>query len=348
MSSPGRTFRVFISSTFSDLEAERNALQERVFPRLRDLCLARGARFQAIDLRWGVSDEAAGDYQTMRICLDEIERCQQTTPRPNFIILLGDRYGWRPLPAQIPAAEFDNILLCLPADAEGMRRRALLRACYRLDENAVEPIVCLQPDKRGCDCAALYPILEEATAAQPPELRPKYLCSATDQEIWCGALGVSEEARASVFCFIRSIEPLESTEGDDLYVDRLEGRVDADAQARLRELKGRLKRALPKQNFRDYRALRKDAGITTDHLLGPLTEDLHRDGRPNLCQDVYDALATVIQEEIGRDQEADPLETELASHAAFAQQLAAPQFFAGRAEILAQLAGCVSQRRRNR
>ena len=31
-----RTFRIFVSSTFSDLKAERNALQERVFPRLRD------------------------------------------------------------------------------------------------------------------------------------------------------------------------------------------------------------------------------------------------------------------------------------------------------------------------
>ena len=123
-----------------------------------------------------------------------------------------------------------------------------------------------------------------------------------------------------MFCFIRSIEPLESTEGDDLYVDRLDGRVDADAQARLRQLKGRLRQALPKQNFREYRVLRKDGGITTDHLPDPLTEDRHRDGRPNLCEDVYDALATVIREEIARDQEADPLDTEVASHATFAQQ----------------------------
>ena len=34
----GRTFRIFVSSTFSDLKAERNALQARVFPRLRELC----------------------------------------------------------------------------------------------------------------------------------------------------------------------------------------------------------------------------------------------------------------------------------------------------------------------
>ena len=48
------TFRVFVSPTFSDLAAERNALQEHVFPRLREFCQKRGARFQAIDLRWGV------------------------------------------------------------------------------------------------------------------------------------------------------------------------------------------------------------------------------------------------------------------------------------------------------
>jgi hypothetical protein len=43
MPSPACTFRIFISSTFSDLKAERNALQERVFPRLRELCQAHGA-----------------------------------------------------------------------------------------------------------------------------------------------------------------------------------------------------------------------------------------------------------------------------------------------------------------
>jgi len=35
MPQTSRTFRIFVSSTFSDLKAERNALQERVFPRLQ-------------------------------------------------------------------------------------------------------------------------------------------------------------------------------------------------------------------------------------------------------------------------------------------------------------------------
>ncbi len=102
MPQSARVFRIFVSSTFSDLKAERNALQERVFPRLRQLAQQHGARFQVIDLRWGVSEEASLDQQAMNICLGEVARCQQLSPRPNFIVLLGDRYGWCPPPSYDP------------------------------------------------------------------------------------------------------------------------------------------------------------------------------------------------------------------------------------------------------
>jgi len=131
-----RTFRIFVSSTFSDLKAERNALQKYVFPRLRELCARHGCRFQAIDLRWGVREEAALDQQTMRICLEEIARCQRVTPRPNFIVLLGDRYGWRPLPFAIPADEFEVIEVRI-SDAND---RALVHRWYKRDDNAVPPV----------------------------------------------------------------------------------------------------------------------------------------------------------------------------------------------------------------
>jgi hypothetical protein len=123
MTRASKTFRVFVSSTFSDLKAERDALQARVFPRLRELCAARGARFQAIDLRWGVSQEASRDQQTMNICLGEIARCQEVTPRPNFIVLLGDRYGWCPPPPQIPADEFSQISQQVSADERALLPR---------------------------------------------------------------------------------------------------------------------------------------------------------------------------------------------------------------------------------
>src|SRR5215467_12559436 len=128
-----RIFRVFVSSTFSDLKAEREALQNHVFPKLRDLCFQHNCRFQAIDLRWGVSEEAALDQQTMNICLEELRRCQLMTPRPNFIILLGERYGWRPLPSQIPAAEFQK----LERQITGEKDRRFLARWYERDDNLV-------------------------------------------------------------------------------------------------------------------------------------------------------------------------------------------------------------------
>jgi hypothetical protein len=100
-----RPFRIFVSSTFSDLKEERNALQKYVFPRLRELCARHGCRFQAIDLRWGVREGAALDQQTMRICLEEIVRCQRVTLKPNLIVLLSHRYGWRPLPLVVSSQQ---------------------------------------------------------------------------------------------------------------------------------------------------------------------------------------------------------------------------------------------------
>ena len=140
-------FRVFVSSTFSDLIAERNALQETVYPKLRAYCQERKARFQAIDLRWGVSEEAALDQQTMKICLEELKRCQTVSPRPNFIVLLGDRYGWRPLPATVEATEFEALREHTPEN-----ERTLLNGWYERDDNAVPAEHYLRPRTvyRGC------------------------------------------------------------------------------------------------------------------------------------------------------------------------------------------------------
>jgi len=50
--------RVCVSSTFSDMKHERNALEAEVYPELEQLCQKNGFHYQTIDLRWGVSDAA--------------------------------------------------------------------------------------------------------------------------------------------------------------------------------------------------------------------------------------------------------------------------------------------------
>ena len=84
-----RTVRVFISSTFRDMHAEREELVKRVFPQLRKLCEERGVGWAEVDLRWGVTEEQAQRGEVLPICLAEIDRW-----RPFFIGLLGERYGW--------------------------------------------------------------------------------------------------------------------------------------------------------------------------------------------------------------------------------------------------------------
>ncbi|MBI3610872.1 MAG: DUF4062 domain-containing protein [Nitrospirae bacterium] len=86
-----RLVRVFISSTFRDMQAERDRLVKFTFPELRRRCRERQVEFVEVDLRWGVTEEQAERGEVLPICLAEIERC-----RPYFIGMMGERYGFIP------------------------------------------------------------------------------------------------------------------------------------------------------------------------------------------------------------------------------------------------------------
>ncbi len=86
-----RVVRVFISSTFRDMNAEREELGKFIFPELRRFCREREVEFVEVDLRWGVTEEQSQRGETLAVCLAEIDHC-----RPYFIGLLGERYGWVP------------------------------------------------------------------------------------------------------------------------------------------------------------------------------------------------------------------------------------------------------------
>ena len=91
-----RQIRLFLSSTFRDMENERHELLTRVFPLFRQQCLERQVVFSEIDLRWGITEEDAHNGQTVQICLEEIARCRALGISPFFIGFIGERYGWVP------------------------------------------------------------------------------------------------------------------------------------------------------------------------------------------------------------------------------------------------------------
>jgi len=86
---------IFISSTFRDMQAERDMVQERVLPALREEARKYGDNVGVIDLRWGVDtstlETEEGAAKVLKVCLDEIDRSH-----PYMLIFLGERYGWIP------------------------------------------------------------------------------------------------------------------------------------------------------------------------------------------------------------------------------------------------------------
>ena len=87
-----QTIRVFISSTFRDMHAERDHLVKVVFPKLRERLERFRVELIDIDLRWGITEAQANDHRVLELCLQQIDEC-----RPYFIGLLGQRYGWVPI-----------------------------------------------------------------------------------------------------------------------------------------------------------------------------------------------------------------------------------------------------------
>jgi hypothetical protein len=269
MTQSTRTFRIFVSSTFSDLKAERNAMQAHVFPRLRELCEQHGARFQPIDLRWGVSDEASLDQQAMNICLGEIERCRQISPRPNFIVLLGDRYGWMPPPAQIPEVEYQQILGVI-TDHD----RAFLSEWYKLDENAIPPERRLKPRQKGGlheryeDWQPVESRLQRILANAVDDLRFSderrlaYTASATHQEINAGALQ-QKDAPEHVFCFFRQIQDLPNAFSmpafQAILTTRLKEEYSHELSSSCKVLVNDIKALSPNSSARDVSIHLKDA-----------------------------------------------------------------------------------------
>ncbi|MFT4929239.1 MAG: WD40 repeat protein [Phenylobacterium sp.] len=133
-------FRLFVSSTFADFNVERDSLNQVVFQQLRQICHAKGVPFRSVDLRWGISLAAGNARQSMAICLNEVHRCAEHLA-PFFLLMVGNRYGWRPLPSQIDQGDFDQGLERLDADES-----ALLLRHYQLDQSAIPPHYLLTQD----------------------------------------------------------------------------------------------------------------------------------------------------------------------------------------------------------
>ena len=90
-----RQVRIFLSSTFSDMQDERTELV-KTFEILKVEAAKRDVVLSVVDLRWGVTEEEAKTGKVISICLEEIEHSH-----PFFIGILGNNYGTSPKRAEL-------------------------------------------------------------------------------------------------------------------------------------------------------------------------------------------------------------------------------------------------------
>ncbi|MBO4611456.1 MAG: DUF4062 domain-containing protein [Bacteroidales bacterium] len=90
-----RRYNIFISSTFKDMDFERDVIKFKVIPALNRRFRDRRVELQAIDLRLGVNTSKMSEEESERKVLSVCTSCIDSA-RPFFIGLIGRRYGWIP------------------------------------------------------------------------------------------------------------------------------------------------------------------------------------------------------------------------------------------------------------
>ncbi len=88
-----KEIKIFVSSTFKDMQIERDMLKTVVKPYLESRYKKAGISVELVDLRWGlqIEKESEAEKEILQTCMQEIHDCH-----PFFLSFLGERYGWIP------------------------------------------------------------------------------------------------------------------------------------------------------------------------------------------------------------------------------------------------------------
>ncbi|KAL4712468.1 hypothetical protein ACJJTC_007484 [Scirpophaga incertulas] len=271
--------RIFTSSTFTDTTMERNTLMAKCYPRIKDYCREKhGLEFQVVDMRWGVRDEATDDHMTTELCMREIKNCQRLSMGPNFVVFLGQKYGYRPIPTYVLSSELQMLRDELAAGGVDV---ILLDTWYKKDSNAVPPVSVLQPissilinfnNKRvpklqAEDQAVWWDTLNKmqklfrkassqlyATGKIDKDIMHNYFMSVTEREVINGILNV-KNTKNHCLAYVRYINNinLQNLKKASNFVDILNRSLDSEASKLLADLRDvRLPEKIETTNIQKY------------------------------------------------------------------------------------------------
>lgn len=336
--SQGKTFRLFISSTFDDFRQERDLLRAKVFPEVKKYYASKGYTFQPIDLRWGITNEAQLDQKTMELCLEEVRACK-SLPHPNFLLLLGDRYGWVPLPYIIEKQEFELLLPYIP-EAD----KPLFLNWYREDLNQI-PVSYILKERRteaieheewsAIESQLRTAFQHAADLALDESTKRKYFLSVTEAEVEEGIIPYSGPTdfqstllaenpdleitdTQHLFGFSRSVDP------NSVKSKRFIGEDYEKAQL----FKERVAAQLPEENIFQVQTEQKNTEVLNDDYL------------QEFANRIIDFLKAQVDLHAQKQTETTELEKEIEAQRYFAQQKR--QHFTGREDILQSISDYIN------
>ncbi|XP_077983798.1 telomerase protein component 1-like isoform X2 [Glandiceps talaboti] len=336
-----KTIRIFLSSTFTDTTLDRNMMTQEVFEPIRRMCRERGVSFEVVDLRWGVRQESVSDHRTLAICLEEIKRCQETSLGIAFIAILGDKYGWKPLPPSVPSEEFEKILATLSEPD-----RELVIQWYRRDDNALPPCYLLQPISQQFNVDSptkdvsdkaweqwtkterkISTILNEAI--EQIELcekeKRKYMASVTEREVELGIIDDPEAPHRAMVIDRRFGEIDLQADSARLYINFKGSEVDGESVELMKKLKEEeLSEKLGTDRFFLFHDLKW-------HQEG-ISMDFHGDYLKAMCAKVKSVLTENFNGVLRELGPIDILEEEITRHALFCREHTTT--FTGRDDVL--------------
>ena len=172
-------------------------------PFLKEAARNRGLDIVFSEMRFGIRDTAASANLTSELCVCELKRCLGESSGISYLLIAGDKYGFRPPPRTILKGEFEELCSRLPKDTA-----LLVKLYYNLDTNALssdgsepapEYVMINQSDRPGfwTYFGALQRGLRDAAHAlwsreiverelkRPDSMHPcvKYFVSVTHEEV---------------------------------------------------------------------------------------------------------------------------------------------------------------------
>ncbi|KAI9362480.1 hypothetical protein DFJ73DRAFT_812542 [Zopfochytrium polystomum] len=350
--------RLFISSTASDTEWERNTLVKDVWPYLAKLCQILDLDFEPIDLKWNAFDASVHENKEWDRSGYWVTEAMESSVGPSFFSILGDMYGQPGIPTSIAAEDFETMTAHLRSNNRSRDVSELLDVWYALDNNATPPVYVLRP------VHSIMPAFARSTPGSDPashaealtawiELRERlaallragavalgqngmalrYGCSLTEREVLMAQSMKASTGPENFYGFQRTLLDIKRKAGENpslsnTYIDMIGNQIDKEAAQELAKLRSRVRAnrfyAVPWRN--------EVGGLAPDN------DKVHGQYLRSFCDDAARILAESILRHYSNrpfTREWDPLAGEVVRHAVGIRQLTS--VFRGRETILKEV-----------